>query len=152
MKSASGRAVIALAQINCAVGDLAGNAQKILAAAATARAQGADVLLTPELSLCGYPPEDLLLRDSFFAAARERLDALAVAIGEAAPDLTAIVGFPDKSGSYVYNAAALIAGGRVTGIYHKRNLPNYTVFDEQRYFHPAMRRWFSRPKACAWAS
>ncbi len=136
MNSASGRAVVALAQINCTVGDLAGNAQKILAAAATAQAQGADVLLTPELSLCGYPPEDLLLRESFFTAARERLDALAADIGESAPGLAVIVGFPDKSGSSVYNAAALIEGGKVAAIYHKRNLPNYTVFDEQRYFQP----------------
>jgi NAD+ synthase (glutamine-hydrolysing) len=136
MNSASGRAVVALAQINCAVGDLAGNAQKILAAAAKARAQGADVLLTPELSLCGYPPEDLLLRESFFTAARERLDALAAAIGDAAPGLATIVGFPDKAGTYIYNAAALVVDGKVAGVYHKRNLPNYTVFDEQRYFQP----------------
>ena len=136
MNSNTGRAIIALAQINCTVGDLAGNAAKILDAATKAKAQGADVLLTPELSLCGYPPEDLLLRDSFFAAARERLDLLAAAIGETAPGLQAIVGFPEKTGSYVYNAAALIGGGRVTAVYHKRNLPNYTVFDEQRYFTP----------------
>jgi NAD+ synthetase len=131
-----GRAIIALAQINCTVGDLAGNAAKILDAAVKAKVQGADVLLTPELSLCGYPPEDLLLRDSFFAAARERLDLLAAAIGEVDPALQAIVGFPEKSGSYVYNAAALLSGGRVRAVYHKRNLPNYTVFDEQRYFTP----------------
>jgi len=136
MNSTQGRAVVALAQINCTVGDLAGNAAKIVDAASKARTQGADVLLTPELSLCGYPPEDLLLRESFFSAAREHLDSLAIAIEQTAPGLKAIVGFPEKSGSYVYNAAALIEGGEVTGIYRKRNLPNYTVFDEQRYFHP----------------
>ena len=136
MNPEAGRVIVALAQINCTVGDLAGNAAKILDAAAKARLQGADVLLTPELSLCGYPPEDLVLRDSFLAAARERLEILAAAIGETAPGLVAIVGFPEKSGSYVHNAAALIQAGKVAGIYRKRNLPNYTVFDEQRYFHP----------------
>jgi NAD+ synthase (glutamine-hydrolysing) len=136
MNPESGRAVIALAQINCTVGDLAGNAAHILDAAGKAQAQRADVLLTPELSLCGYPPEDLLLRDSFLAAARQQLDQLAAAIGHSAPGLVAIVGFPEKSGSYVHNAAAVIRDGEVAGIYRKRNLPNYTVFDEQRYFHP----------------
>ncbi|HEY4375160.1 MAG TPA: NAD+ synthase [Burkholderiales bacterium] len=133
---ATDRTIVALAQINCTVGDLAGNAAKILEAAKLARTQGADVLLTPELSLCGYPPEDLLLRDSFLAAARTRLETLAAAIGEAAPGLIAIVGFPEKAGSYTYNAAALIEAGKVAGIYRKRNLPNYTVFDEERYFQP----------------
>ena len=136
MNPEAGRVVVALAQINCTVGDLAGNAAKILDAAGKARIQGANVLITPELSLCGYPPEDLLLRESFFSAARERLDTLAAAIGATAPGLKTLVGFPEKSGSYVYNAAALIEDGRVTGVYRKRNLPNYTVFDEQRYFHP----------------
>ena len=136
MTSEAGRVIVALAQINCTVGDLAGNAAKILDAAGKARIQGADVLLTPELSLCGYPPEDLLLRDSFLAAAREQLDTLAAQMAQSAPGLKAIVGFPEKGASYTYNAAALIEDGKVSAVYRKRNLPNYTVFDEQRYFRP----------------
>jgi len=135
MNPEAGRVVVALAQINCTVGDLAGNAAKILDAASKARTQGADVLLTPELSLCGYPPEDLIMRDSFLAAARQQLDALAATMQQNTPGLKAIVGFPEKDGSYTYNAAALLADGKVAAVYHKRNLPNYTVFDEQRYFH-----------------
>lgn len=136
MNAEAGRVVVALAQINCTVGDLAGNAAKILDAAGKARTQGADVLLTPELSLCGYPPEDLILRDSFLSAARQQLDALAASLQQTVPGLKAIVGFPEKGGSYTYNAAALLDGGKVAAIYRKRNLPNYTVFDEQRYFRP----------------
>ena len=127
---------VSLAQINCTVGDLAGNSRKIVAAARSAQAQGAQVLLTPELALCGYPPEDLLLRAGFLAACTARLQALAHELAEAAPDLTAIVGFPEHAGLLRYNAAAVIAHGHVQQIYRKRNLPNYTVFDEQRYFTP----------------
>jgi NAD+ synthase (glutamine-hydrolysing) len=136
MNADAGRVVVALAQINCNVGDLAGNAARILAAAATARTQGADVLLTPELSLCGYPPEDLILRDSFLAAARQQLDALAASLEQASPGLRVIVGFPEKGSAYTHNSAALLEGGKVAAVYRKRNLPNYTVFDEQRYFRP----------------
>jgi NAD+ synthase (glutamine-hydrolysing) len=136
MNAEAGRVVVALAQINCTVGDLAGNAAKILAAAATARTQGADVLLTPELSLCGYPPEDLILRDSFLSAARQQLDTLAVSLESNSPGLRVIVGFPEKGASYTHNSAALLEGGKVAAVYRKRNLPNYTVFDEQRYFRP----------------
>ena len=127
---------VSLAQINCTVGDLAGNSRKIVDAAKRAATQGAQVLLTPELALCGYPPEDLLLREGFLAACTARLEGLAREIAEAAPDLTAIVGFPEYAGLLRYNAAAVIAQGRVQQTYRKRNLPNYTVFDEQRYFTP----------------
>ena len=127
---------MSLAQINCTVGDLAGNSRKIVDAARRAAAQGAQVLLTPELALCGYPPEDLLLREGFLAACTVRLEGLAKEIAAAAPELTAIVGFPESAGMLRYNAAAVLAQGKVGAIYRKRNLPNYTVFDEQRYFTP----------------
>ena len=127
---------VSLAQINCTVGDLAGNSRKIVDAARRAAAQGAQVLLTPELALCGYPPEDLLLREGFLAACTVRLEGLAKEIAAAAPELTAIVGFPESAGMLRYNAAAVLAQGKVGAIYRKRNLPNYTVFDEQRYFTP----------------
>lgn len=121
---------IAIAQINCTVGDLAGNARRIAAAAREAKQQGADVLLTPELALCGYPPEDLLLRADFYRAASTALLQLAVE----APDLPIIVGHPEHVGDDCYNAASLLTGGRVVATYRKHHLPNYEVFDEERYF------------------
>ena len=127
---------VALAQINCTVGDLAGNSLKILGAARRAAKQGAQVLLTPELALCGYPPEDLLLRESFVDACAARMQALAGELHAATPGLTVIVGFPEKAGLLRYNAAAVLKQGRIGAVYRKRNLPNYTVFDEQRYFTP----------------
>ena len=123
--------VLALAQINCTVGDLPGNAARILEAAAKARAGGADLLLTPELSLCGYPPEDLLLRDGFCRDCRTELDALAARI----EGITAVVGFPEVGADgRRYNAAAVIRDGRVVATARKHDLPNYEVFDEKRYF------------------
>ncbi|MBY0339655.1 MAG: NAD+ synthase [Rhodocyclaceae bacterium] len=121
---------IAIAQINCTVGDLAGNARRIAAAAREAKQQGADVLLTPELALCGYPPEDLLLRADFYRAASAALLQLAAE----APDLPIIVGHPEHVGNDCYNAASLLTGGRVAATYRKHHLPNYEVFDEERYF------------------
>ena len=128
--------VAGLAQINCTVGDLKGNSAKIVEAARRAASQGAQLLLTPELALCGYPPEDLLLREGFLDACAARLAGLATELHEATPGLTVIVGFPEKAGMLRYNAAAVLKHGRVGAIYRKRNLPNYTVFDEQRYFTP----------------
>jgi NAD+ synthetase len=121
---------IAVAQINCTVGDLAGNAARIAAAAREARALGADLLLTPELALCGYPPEDLLLRADFYRAANAALLKLAAD----APDLPMIVGHPEQDGDDCYNAASLLADGMVIATYRKHHLPNYEVFDEERYF------------------
>lgn len=121
---------IAVAQINCTVGDLAGNAARIAAAAREARALGADLLLTPELALCGYPPEDLLLRADFYRAANAALLKLAAD----APDLPMIVGHPEQDGDDCYNAASLLADGMVVATYRKHHLPNYEVFDEERYF------------------
>jgi NAD+ synthase (glutamine-hydrolysing) len=120
---------LALSQINATVGDIAGNSQKIAAGIAAAREAGAGLVLFPELALTGYPPEDLLLKEHFLADSRRELERLA----EQAVGLTAVVGFPERAED-VYNAAAVLAGGRVHAIYRKVYLPNYGVFDEQRYF------------------
>lgn len=121
---------IAIAQINCTVGDLAANADCILAAAQRAKMLGADVLVTPELALCGYPPEDLLLRPDFFRACKRELERLV----RAAP-MPIIVGHPEESESGErYNSASLLRNGKVEQTYRKQRLPNYEVFDEERYF------------------
>ncbi|MEO8188596.1 MAG: NAD+ synthase [Burkholderiaceae bacterium] len=121
---------IAIGQINCTVGDLSGNARKIIEYAERARQQGADLLLTPELSLCGYPPEDLLLREDFRTACEHALEDLAARVR----GISVVVGHPRQIGSNLYNAASVLQEGRVAGVYHKLDLPNYTVFDEERYF------------------
>ncbi|MFZ2853799.1 MAG: NAD+ synthase [Rhodocyclaceae bacterium] len=121
---------IAIAQINATVGDLAGNAARIVDFAERARAQGADLLLTPELALCGYPPEDLLLRPDFYAACETELDALAAKL----QGIAVLVGHPEQRGGRRYNAATLIDNGRRVLTYYKHRLPNYEVFDEERYF------------------
>ena len=120
---------IAVAQFNAVLGDLAGNSIRILEFAKRAREAGAQVLLTPELALCGYPPEDLLMRPDFYRACAEQVDMLA----RAAP-LPIVLGYPEQSGSRRYNAAALLEGGAVRANYRKHRLPNYEVFDEERYF------------------
>ncbi len=126
---------IAIAQIDCTVGDLAGNARRILAAAVESAAMGADLLLTPELALAGYPPEDLLLRPDFYRAAALELAALAQAAAAAAPDLALLVGHPEEAGDGArYNAASFLRNGRIEATYRKRYLPNAEVFDEKRYF------------------
>jgi len=123
---------IALAQIDCTVGDIAGNAALIVGAARSALAQRCDLLLVPELALTGYPPEDLLAKDHFVDDAREQLDRVAAEC----EGIIAIVGFVDREGDVLYNAAAVCTGGEVRGVYRKRRLPNYGVFDEERYFEP----------------
>ncbi|HEX4867429.1 MAG TPA: NAD+ synthase [Acidimicrobiales bacterium] len=122
---------IALCQLNPVVGDLAGNVDRALDAYRQAEAAGCDLAIFPELVLTGYPPEDLLLKPSFVEANRQALDDVAAATGRCA----AVVGFVDR-GRDLYNAAAMCAGGAVLGTYRKRLLPNYAVFDEQRYFAP----------------
>jgi NAD+ synthase (glutamine-hydrolysing) len=120
---------VALAQINPTVGDLRGNARKITEYTARARDEGAALVVFPELTLSGYPPEDLLLKTSF-------LDATQVALRELAAqtrDIVAIVGYPEQAED-VYNTAAVLADGEVVATYRKLYLPNYGVFDEQRYF------------------
>src|SRR5277367_1898499 len=123
---------VGIAQLNCVVGDLRGNATRILAAVAEARRGGADLVVTPELSLCGYPPEDLLLRPAFLNACAEELARLAAQI--AGP--VVLVGFPEFVAGKRHNAHAIVRDGRVAAVYRKQELPNYTVFDEQRYFEP----------------
>ena len=122
---------IALAQINPTVGDLTGNTRKILAYALQAQKRGADLVIFPELALCGYPPEDLLLKKHFVADNSKSLHALAGKIH----GVVVITGFvdSDRQGK-IYNAAAVIADGGVQQVYHKQELPNYGVFDEKRYF------------------
>ena len=123
---------LAIAQLNQRVGDLAANARGILAAAAEAERAGATLVVTPELSLCGYPPEDLLLRPAFVDACAAELAALAGAVTRS----TVLVGFPERASSRCHNAVAVVRDGRVAHVYRKNNLPNYTVFDEERYFEP----------------
>jgi NAD+ synthase (glutamine-hydrolysing) len=124
---------VAIAQINSTVGDLVGNSQLIAHAARQATELGADIVLTPELSLVGYPPEDLLLRRSFYAKSEQALHALAAELAEL-KDLHVIVGHPMQQGSLHYNAASVLCNGRIIASYCKHALPNYTVFDEKRYF------------------
>ncbi|HEX5308274.1 MAG TPA: NAD+ synthase [Solirubrobacteraceae bacterium] len=140
---------IALCQINATVGDLAGNARLILEGIATAKSAGAKLVLFPELALTGYPPEDLLLREHFLTDTGEQLQRIAAATR----GIVAVVGFPERiagarrgpmdgSGSgtsgpiatVLHNAAGVLADGRVQQVYRKLHLPNYGVFDEQRYF------------------
>ena len=120
---------LALAQIDTRVGDIDGNAEMVRARTAEARDAGAELVLFPELALTGYPPEDLLLKEHFLRDAREALDALAAETR----DIVALVGFPERAED-VYNALAVLADGEVAAIYRKTHLPNYGVFDEQRYF------------------
>ncbi len=137
---------LALCQLNATVGDIAGNARRIAAGIEAARDAGAELVLFPELALTGYPPEDLLLREHFLADARLALEELAAQ----ARGIVAVVGFPERAAesaertadraeraaetAEVYNAAAVLAGGALREIYRKVHLPNYGVFDEQRYF------------------
>ncbi len=121
---------LALCQMNATVGDLAGNAGRIRAGIDAGREAGAQVVLFPELALSGYPPEDLLLRAHFLEDAEAKLHELA----GAAEGIVAIVGFPERGDGAVYNSAAVLAHGAVHAIYRKVHLPNYGVFDEQRYF------------------
>ena len=120
---------LALAQMNATVGDLAGNAAKIRDLCARARDAGADLVAFPELALTGYPPEDLLLKPSFIADNLAALHALARDVR----GITAVVGFVDAA-TDIYNAAAVLHDGEVALVYHKHFLPNYGVFDEDRYF------------------
>jgi len=142
---------VAICQINTVVGELDGNVQLALDALAEAESAGADLAVMPEMTITGYPPEDLLLKPGFVAASRAALDKFAAATNRCA----AVIGFADGAESDhldhrwvpgtdgmvrysngVWNAVAVCAGGRVAGTYHKRHLPNYDVFDEMRHFRP----------------
>jgi NAD+ synthase (glutamine-hydrolysing) len=125
---------IALAQIDTTVGDIAGNVAKVQEHIARARHQGAELVVFPELAVTGYPPEDLLLKEHFLSDARAAVERLAAET----KDIVALVGFPERAED-VYNAAAVLAEGEVRGIYRKTYLPNYGVFDEERYFQSGAR-------------
>jgi NAD+ synthetase len=121
---------LAIAQINCTVGDLAGNGAKIIDCASRARDAGASLVITPELALSGYPPEDLLLREDFNKACGAALLELAAAVS----GITLLVGHPALRDGLCYNAASILQDGRILATYHKHILPNHSVFDEVRYF------------------
>jgi len=123
---------LALAQLNVTVGDLAGNLRKMEQTAESAAAKNVDLLVFSELSLCGYPPEDLLLRPGFLADCQQTLNGLVQKAG----DMTMVAGFPQGLPNDCYNAAAVCRGGKIGPVYRKGLLPNYGVFDEKRYFNP----------------
>ena len=131
MATATTSLKIALAQLNPTLGDLAGNAAKLKRAHAAAAAQGADLLMLPELFICGYPPEDLVRKPAFAAACRSAVETLAK---EMTDGPAIIVGTVWPEGDNLYNAVALIESGRITGLRFKVDLPNYGVFDEKRVF------------------
>ena len=120
---------LALCQLNATVGDIAGNEARIRDGVRRATAAQAQLVLFPELALTGYPPEDLLLKEHFLADTRAALERIAAEV----TDTIALVGFPERADD-VYNACAVLAAGRVQAVYRKVFLPNYGVFDEQRYF------------------
>src|SRR5438034_11382266 len=123
---------ITLAQLNPTVGDVTGNAAKARAARDRAKADGADLVVLPELFICGYPPEDLVLKPAFQAACRAAVEELARETAGGGPAmLIGTVWFEDGK---LYNACALLDGGRIAAIRFKVNLPNYGVFDERRVF------------------
>ncbi len=121
---------IGLCQINTTVGDIEGNTKKILDYIERGKKMGAELLAFPEMAITGYPPEDLLLMPRFIEANLKAIQKIA----KATPSITALVGFVDKKGD-IYNAAALLHNGKMVGSYSKTFLPNYGVFDEDRYFH-----------------
>lgn len=123
---------LAIAQINCTVGDLEGNSRKLINYLQRAKGFGVDIISFPELAITGYPPEDLLLKPKFVEDNLGQLKKIA----KHTKDIIAIVGFVDKKENEIYNAAAVIYNSRIQGVYHKMFLPNYGVFDEKRYFAP----------------
>ncbi len=134
---------LCVAQLNLVVGDLSGNAQKIIDAANAAYAEGARLLLTPELSICGYAAEDLFLRPTFISACDDAVKTVARALA-GLKDMTVVVGHPTGGDNRTrsvavpsrFNAASVLQDGVIAATYHKRELPNYQVFDERRYFTP----------------
>jgi NAD+ synthase (glutamine-hydrolysing) len=156
---------ICVAQLNLVVGDTAGNARQIIDAAHTAHAQGAHVLLTPELAVSGYAAEDLYLRPGFLDACDDALKTIAlqtsglsglhIVVGH--PQRTSVAATKDRSVSVpsLVNAASVLHQGRTTLTYGKRELPNYQVFDERRYFVPRAMRCLrfrtAKGNRCAWA-
>ena len=123
---------VAIAQVNCTVGDLKVNCMRMIEFIKRASELGVDIITFPELAITGYPPEDLLLKPKFIEDNLEALRELAKAVH----DTVAIVGFVDRIDGDIYNGASIIYNGKIKGIYHKELLPNYGVFDEKRYFKP----------------
>src|SRR5580692_3789402 len=123
------RLAITIAQLDPIVGDVAGNADKARAARAKAAAAGADLIVFSELFICGYPPEDLVLKPALQAACRTAVEALARETDDGGPAV--LIGTPWVEDGKLYNAYALLAGGRIEAIRFKVNLPNYGVFDEK---------------------
>lgn len=126
---------IALGQFNAVVGDLSGNIEKMKSMWAGAVEAGADLVVFPELAVCGYPPEDLVYKRQFLEDNRTAVETLAAAC----PERTLVVGFVESVNGTAFNAAAVIQDGRIAETYQKRELPNYGVFDERRYFRPGNR-------------
>ncbi|MFH1370597.1 MAG: NAD+ synthase [Planctomycetota bacterium] len=123
---------IGLGQFDAVVGDLEGNAERMREIYKQARQQGVELLLFPELAVCGYPPEDLLLKKHFLEENRKTIEKLAADC----PDMTIVAGFADSFRGRTYNCAGILQGGRLADVYRKSLLPNHGVFDERRYFEP----------------
>ena len=122
---------VALAQVDLVVGDVAGNTARIIELACKVRdTGGADIVVLPELAICGYPPEDLL----FHSGLRHAVEAGLAEIRDAVSGIAVLVGFPEYEDGHIYNACAVLQDGKVLAHYRKRLLPNYAVFDEERYF------------------
>src|ERR1700761_5932527 len=129
--STAARLRIGLAQLNFLVGDAQGNAARVIDSAARAAAElKPDLLMFPELTLSGYPPEDLLFHGGF----RQAIDRALTTVRESVRGVGVIVGYPEYVGTDIYNSAALLCDGRLVANHRKRELPNYKVFDEKRYF------------------
>src|SRR6202049_4971741 len=128
------RLAIAVAQLNPIVGDVSGNADKARGARAKAAADGADLVVFSELFICGYPPEDLVLKPALQAACRAAVETLARDTADGGPAM--VIGPPWVEAGKLYNAVALLDGGRVASLRFKVDLPNYGVFDEKRLFSP----------------
>jgi NAD+ synthase (glutamine-hydrolysing) len=138
---------IALAQVNPCVGDLEGNSAMIVRSVIGAKAKGAEIIVFPELAVCGYPPEDLLMKRHFITKNIGCIKKIAVACR----GILAFVGFVDYDGKNIYNACAVIADKKIIKIYRKINLPNYGVFDEKRYFAPGEEMVFGEYKGKKYA-
>src|SRR5258707_3926591 len=132
MTERAAQLIITLAQLNPTGGDVEGNAAKARAARARAQADGADLVVLPELFITGYPPEDLVLKPAFQAACRTAIEALAVETADGGPAM--LIASPWVEEGKLYNACALLEGGRIAAIRYKASLPNYGVFDEKRLF------------------